>query len=120
MIITLEQLKLKSACSPALKEFEKVVGQQTADIEINPAAQGWILASRFWRRFLGWAWNEGIIPMWSMREVNLSIADLSIADLRRANLSETDLSQADLSNADLSKADLRGVDLRETKGLPIT
>ncbi len=86
MIITLEQLKSKDACDEALKAFKAAVGAETADIEWNEAAQGWILADPLWRVWLGWGWYNKIIPMWSMRGATLSGATLSWADLTGANL----------------------------------
>mgnify|MGYP003564052486 CR=1 FL=1 len=53
------------------------------------------------RRYLGWAWDRGVLPMWSMAG----------ADLTGANLSEADLIEADLSGANLTEADLSGADL---------
>jgi hypothetical protein len=117
MIITLAKLKERDACLDAICEFEQAVGKQTANIEWNEAAQGWVLASP-WRTWLGWAWRNHILPMWSMSGADLSRADLSRADLSRADLSRADLSRADLNEAnlrgaDLSWANLRGADLYE-------
>jgi uncharacterized protein YjbI with pentapeptide repeats len=69
------------------------------------------------RRYLGWAWRGGLLPMWSMSSANLSEANLQGADLSQANLQGADLSGADLhaanlSEANLSEADLIGADLR--------
>ncbi len=51
MIITLEQLKNKGVCDEVLQAFETAVGTKTADIEWNEAAQGWLLADPFWRKW---------------------------------------------------------------------
>jgi hypothetical protein len=66
------------------------------------------------RRYLGWAWGKGLLPMWSMASVDLHAADLRRANLRAADLGEANLHAADLRRADLRWADLRGADLRGT------
>ena len=111
MIITLEQLKKKNACTEALEAFETAVGQQTADIEWNEAAQGWFLASPLWRRWWGWGHYNGIFPIFSMAQIDLSGANLTGADLSQANLSGANLTGANLTGANLRWAKLRGANL---------
>lgn len=101
MKLSLATLEQKGACSVAIRAF-KALGlpnDETPNIEWTAAAQGWVLASPVWRRWVGWGYSNGIIPLWSMSE-----ADLSEADLSEANLSEADLRGADLRGADLSGA----------------
>lgn len=109
MIITLQQLKEAGACPLALQAFEKAVGQQTADMEWNQAAQGLMLADPLWRRWFGEAFYLGIIPMFSMKNIHLRGINLCGADLGYVCLIG-----ANLIGANLCKANLREVNLRKT------
>lgn len=121
MKITLQQLRAindsSRAVSTICEMFKAAVGDETAEIEFNEAAQGLLLGDPFWRQWWAFLVYHGIIPAWSMRRRNLSGADLSKANLtevnlRGANLSGADLYRATLCRAKLSCADLRGANLR--------
>lgn len=88
MIITIQQLEERNACKEARIAFRDAVGEKTADIEWNPAAQGWLLADPIWRRWFGWAYRNGLLPLWSLSGADLSEANLRWADLRRATWNE--------------------------------
>lgn len=68
------------------------------------------------KAFIGRLIASGLLPLWSMRDVDLSGADLSYlalpgADFVGANLSGADLYGADLFRANLSKANLSRANL---------
>ena len=118
--ITVDDLKSLNACPAGIDEFVADFGN-VYEAEWTLEEQLRILKTPM-RRWIGWAYRVGLIPLWSMSGANLSEADLSEADLsganlheadlRGANLSWADLSEADLSLADLSWADLSGANLR--------
>jgi hypothetical protein len=62
MIVTLHKLRELGACDEALDAFCAACGETTAHIEWNAAAQGLMLGDPIWRRWLGWAYEHGIIP----------------------------------------------------------
>ncbi len=108
MIITYQQIQDAAPCGDWLEWFRENIGQQTADIEWTPAAQGLLLADPKLRRVFGWlVWKE-IIPMWSMHQ-----ADLTQADLQGATLYGADLTQANLRGANLYGANLQGANLTQ-------
>ena len=58
------------------------------------------------RKYLGWAWVNGVVPQWSMTR-----ADLTRSNLTEADLTGADLIRADLTGVNLTRANLRGADL---------
>ena len=110
LTITAAQLEKIGACSEGVKLFKKTYGDKAiikwtldAQIELIKSPMG---------RYLGWAFWNKLLPLWSMSYADLSSADLRYADLRYANLRSANLSYADLSYADLRSADLRSANLR--------
>ena len=78
LTITAAQLEKIGACSEGVKLFKKTYGDKAiikwtldAQIELIKSPMG---------RYLGWAFWNKLLPLWSM-----SYADLSSADLRYAN-----------------------------------
>lgn len=70
MRITTDTLYDNGACLAGISAFRTVFpdgfsGEWTAD------AQMWVLAFPQTRRYLGWAWHNGLVPMWSLRDANL-------------------------------------------------
>jgi len=69
------------------------------------------------REHVGAAWRMGLVPMWSLRGVDLSRLNLREADLRNAiityaNMHDVDLSNSNLGWANFSGSNLIGVNLR--------
>ena len=132
--ITIEQLVQAGACDEAIAEFRSLYGESGTEnwtrerqIELLKGPLG---------KFLAWAWQNNLVPLWNLYRANLSGTNLyranlsgtnlsgtnlsgtnlsgtnlSGANLSRANLSRANLSRADLSGANLSGADLSGADL---------
>jgi uncharacterized protein YjbI with pentapeptide repeats len=112
--LTTEQLEENEACSYGIDAFRWYFGSESAECDWTLEKQIELLKSPL-GKYVGWAWNAGLIPLWSMGGADLSGADLRSANLRSADLRSADLSGAnlrsDLSGADLSGADLRSADL---------
>ena len=108
--ITVDDLKSLNACPAGIDEFVADFGN-VYEAEWTLEEQLRILKTPM-RRWIGWAYRVGLIPLWSMSGANLSEADLSEADLSGANLHEADLSGANLHEADLRGANLHEADLR--------
>src|SRR5512135_1482497 len=115
LIITAETLRRADACESGIRIFEREcpdglpLALWTLDLQIHA-----VLSPL--RAYIGWAWRNRIVPLWSLSGANLSRADLSHANLWGANLcganlSGTNLSGADLSGANLSHANLWGANL---------
>ena len=85
MRITIEQLQALDACKEGIAAFRNYFGE-IAEQEWTREKQLEIINSPL-RVYFGWAVNNGLIPIWSMSDANLSGADLSRAYLSRANLS---------------------------------
>lgn len=109
MIITLQQLIDLEACDPAIRLFREQFGDRLEIDNYTPDKQEWLIRSE-WRRYLGWAWAKKILPIWSLRGVNLSGFDLSGVDLRWSDFRESDFSGSDLSGSDLRESDFRESD----------
>ena len=132
MLLTVDMLHAKGACASGIEDFRAIFGDKF-DGDWTPDLQLWVLHD--WpyatpegvrlvslRKYIGWAYAQKLIPLWSMSGAvlrwadlygaDLRNADLSSADLRNTNLSNTNLRNANLSSADLSSADLYGADLR--------
>ena len=100
--ITRQQLEDLSACDEALRAFAEVYGtiateDWTRDKQIE------ILLSPL-GRFVGWAWEKGLLPMWSMNGASLYGANLNYASLNGANLNGASLNGANLNHANLNGA----------------
>jgi len=128
--ISTEQLEELDACEKAIIEFKEYFHKDEVTLNWTPRLQLAIVKSPL-RKYIRWAVENKIIPLWSMSGANLSGANLSGANLSRANLSRANLyganlsgadlsgaylsranlSRADLSRANLSRADLYGADL---------
>ncbi len=109
MQITVEVLKKMGACEDGIEVFLREYPHGFSG-KWTTKAQVAVLRTEL-RKYMGWAWRVGIVPAWSMKNVNLSGADLSGADLPNADLSNADLSGANLSGANLSGANLFGANL---------
>ena len=115
-MITVEYLREIKACEEGILVFTEVY-----PAGLDPAA--WTLEEQLrvlkhtkLREYLGWAWENQVVPQWSMTRADLTGADLTRAYLIGANLTGTILSGAILSGAilsgvDLNRANLRGADL---------
>ena len=122
VVITYQQLVDAKACEEDLEAWREFFGGEH-DMVIDG---GWtrdaqlLLLHTPLRRYIGWACDNGLIPMWSMSRADLHGADLQRSDLRWSDLHGADLRGADLRVADLRwsdlcGADLHGADLRGTK-----
>ena len=105
--ISTEQLEELDACEKAIIEFKEYFHKDEVTLNWTPRLQLAIVKSPL-RKYIRWAVENKIIPLWSMSGANLSRANLSGANLSRANLSGAYLSRANLSRADLYGADLYG------------
>ena len=105
-------LVANDACSHGLADYDAA-----SDADVAPFL-GWSTASQLaaiqgpLRKYIGWGWAAGVLPMWAMRRANLARANLAWADLRGADLTGANLTRANLARANLAWADLRGADLR--------
>ncbi len=116
MKITITTKQLESAgISEGSAAYEKFLAEfgEVLEIEWTPDKQLEALKDPVWRGVLGLAWFESIVPMCTMKRVDLSGADLSGADLKEADLRQADLSGANLSRGNLSGANLNGSNLRK-------
>jgi uncharacterized protein YjbI with pentapeptide repeats len=109
--ITTKDLEAKNACQSGIDEFMKIYkGKASIDwtvekqIEIFKTPLG---------KYVGWAYQNDIIPLWSMRDADLYGADLYGANLCDADLRDANLRDANLRDANLCDADLRDADLRD-------
>ena len=106
LLLTADMLREAGACESGLAAFEAAFpggyyGPWTRDTLLET------LRSPL-RAYLGWGFENHLIPMWSLRFADLRNADLSGADLSGADLRGADLNGADLRNAGLNGADLSG------------
>ena len=114
VVITYQQLVDAKACEEDLEAWREFFGGEH-DMVIDG---GWtrdaqlLLLHTPLRRYIGWACDNGLIPMWSMSRADLHGADLQRSDLRWSDLRVADLQRSDLRWSDLHGADLRGADLR--------
>ena len=88
MRITADDLRAMDACSDGIEAFIEVCGD-SIEGEWTQAAQYFALGTPL-ARFLGWAWDNALIPHWSMRGANLRGANLRGADLYGADLRYTE------------------------------
>ena len=115
--ITAESLEQMGACREAVEMFRRDF-PDGYDLARWTREEQLRMVRTEWRRYLGWAWMKMVVPIWTMRDADLSGADLSAADLSgcdlsRSDLSDADLGDADLSGCDLSRSDLSGADLSD-------
>jgi hypothetical protein len=118
VIISVTRLRELEACEGGVKAFAKAFPEGLDVSRWDASCQLGVLMHPELRRYLGWAWENGLLPRlpmagWNLRGANLSKVNLRGAILSKANLRGTDLRKADLYGADLRKADLREADLRE-------
>ena len=102
MKVTVEMLRSVRACEPAVTLFHSMFGD-VAEMDWTRGKQIEIMRGPL-GKYIGWAYQNNLIPLWSMRKADLSEADLSKADLRWADLSEANLRWANLSEANLEGA----------------
>lgn len=112
--ITAEQLRQMEACKPGVEEFETWFGC-VLEGDYRPACQAFALATPM-RKWLGWAWLHGLIPMFPMRGWDLRGAHLWDVDVWRADLSGARMAGADCRDGHFHgtrfvDADLRGVNM---------
>jgi len=93
-----------------IDDFIKTFGNQV-EMDWTLKAQLEILRTPM-RKWFGWAYEVGLIPLWSMQKVDLSNLDMRGANMRWANMSGADMRWANMSGADMSGADMRGADMR--------
>lgn len=119
--IRLEDLRRKKACKEGLKfykDFAIAVGKskgglpRSLTIPWDAYAMVLALSNHEAKPWVRWAICEGLLPMRSLAEQNLSGANLNYADLSDANLRGANLSDANLRGANLSRANLYGANLR--------
>ena len=110
--ITRQQLIDKAACDLAIADLDKLGVENITIASWNRAAQGFVLGSKIGRLYLIWLYDEGLLPLYSMRGANLRGANLNGADLRGADLNGANLRWANLNGANLNGANLNGADLR--------
>jgi hypothetical protein len=102
--ITRQQLVGLGACQPGLDDWDDLSAATGADPEAwtltwTRETQIASLACPQWRPWMGWLWQAGVLPAWSMRGTDLRRADMSGADLRGAVLRGAVLRWADLRGA---------------------
>ena len=108
MLLTVDMLHAKGACASGIEDFRAIFGDKFEG-DWTPDLQLWVLHD--WpyatpegvrlvslRKYIGWAYAQKLIPLWSMSGADLSTADLSTADLSGADLSGADLYRANLAN----------------------
>jgi uncharacterized protein YjbI with pentapeptide repeats len=81
MKITVEQLREHEACQEGIDAFLDVFGQE-ANIEWTVEKQIELYTTTELKKYLYWAYEEKILPLFSMRGADLRGADLCEADLR--------------------------------------
>ena len=102
MKITKEMLESAGACTTGpLDRFGGVWDYG----EWTPEVQAGMLMSDL-RKYLGWLWETGIVPQWSMKKWGLKGANLRRADLRDSILMRADLRGANLRGARYRKDQL--------------
>ncbi len=111
--ITPETLEAAGSCGDHLEVLDSLGIPDGIELpEWTLAHQCAILWDPTARRHLGWMWARGVLPQWSMADLQAPGADLDGANLRGANLRGANLRGADLVGTDLGGADLGGASLR--------
>ena len=111
MKITKELLEEKRACADGFKAFNRFY-PNGFDLSLwDKEVQIKIITKTRLRKYIGWAHEVGLIPIWSMRSADLRSANLTSANLRSADLTSANLRSANLRSANLTSADLRWANL---------
>ena len=110
MRITKKLLEEKDACAEGLACFNATFPDGIDLKDWTAEKQIEVLKSDL-RKYIGWAFARGIIPLWSMQGANLGRANLGGSNLGRANLEDANLENANLENANLENANLGGSNL---------
>ena len=110
MRITKKLLEEKDACVEGLACFNAAFpnGIDLKDWTVEKQIE--VLKSDL-RKYIGWAFVRGIIPLWSMQGAYLEGAYLRYAYLGGANLRDANLRGANLGGANLGGAYLEGANL---------
>jgi uncharacterized protein YjbI with pentapeptide repeats len=108
--LTVQQLEDAAACDEGVALFREIFGEEGV-ADWTPEKQIEVLKGPLGKH-LGWAFEQGLVPLWCLRGADLEKVDLSGANLRGANLRGANLRGANLRDANLSDANLRGADLR--------
>ena len=91
------------ACAEGVADFAKVFPKGLDLTKWTPTMQALCLGTDL-RTQMGWAWQNGWVPMWTMRGWDLRGANLRYANLQGANLQGADLQDANLQGANLQGA----------------
>ena len=110
MRITKKLLEEKEACAEGLACFNATFPDGIDLKDWTAEKQIEVLKSDL-RKYIGWAFARGIIPLWSMQGANLGRANLVRANLYSANLESANLENANLENANLYSANLESANL---------
>jgi len=97
--ITKDQLLSLNACEEAVDLFDRFFPNGFDMSKWSLEYQIKILTKTRLRKYLGWCFDNKLLPQWSMCG-----ADLNGANLRYANLTDANLIGADLRGADLNGA----------------
>jgi hypothetical protein len=114
LTVTVARLEGLGACAEALALFREHYGDQ-ATAEWTAEKQLEVLRGPL-GRYVGWAVENKLLPLWSMADANLAGANLARAyladaNLARANLAGAYLAGANLVDANLADANLAGANL---------
>ena len=110
MRITKKLLEEKEACDEGLACFNATFPDGIDLKDWTAEKQIEVLKSDL-RKYIGWAFARGIIPLWSMQGANLGRANLVRANLYSANLESANLVRANLESANLENANLENANL---------
>ena len=107
--ITIEMLKKKEACLEGIKEFEKIFGLETK-LEWTKEKQIELFKTPLCK-YIMWAVNKGIIPLWSMAGANMAGANMAGADMTDADMARANMAGADMANANMARANMAGANM---------
>ena len=105
MKITKQLLKEKAACADGVTAFVKAFPRGFNSTKWTLEKQLETLHDAELRKYIGWAYYNGLIPLWSMQSADLQSADLQSANLRWANLRSANLQSARYSQQTIFPAD---------------
>ncbi len=111
MRVTQKLLTDKGACQEGVEAFIKAFPKGFDSANWTLEKQLEVLHDESLRRYFGWAYFNGIVPLWSMYGANLYGANLSSANLNSANLSSAHLTTAHQTGAILRSANIRSDNL---------
>ena len=86
--VTRQQLENLNACQPGLDWFDSVATDGVWSVDWTPETQIDWIKNRGLCRWIGWAIDKKLLPLWSMSGADLYEADLYEADLRMAEWNE--------------------------------